>query len=119
MPDPFQVTTVDAVLEALGVARAQPSEWIKVTAPKVAENGASVPVVIDSAIKGTTEIIAIIAKNPKPLAARNRFGRGAIPSVSTRFKMGETTEVIALVKAGNTFYRATAKVKVTLSGCGG
>ena len=117
--DPFQATNVDAVLEALGIARPESSDWIKITAPKVAEDGASVPVVIDSAIEGTTEIITIVSQNPKPLAARNRFGRGAIPSVTTRFKMGETTDVIALVKAGDKYYTANAKVKVTLGGCGG
>ena len=117
--DPFQATTVEAVLDALDVAAAVSSDRIKITAPKVAENGASVPVVIDSAIEGTSEIITIVSKNPKPLAARNRFGKGAVPSVSSRIKMGQTTDVIALVKAGDRYYTATARVKVTVGGCGG
>ena len=117
--DPFQATSVDAVLAALGVDSPESTDQIKITAPKIAENGASVPVVITSMIKGTTEIITIVAKNPKPLAARNRFGKNAIPSISSRLKMGETTDVIAIVKADNAYYMAKAEVKVTLGGCGG
>ena len=117
--DPFQATSVDAVLKALGITGAEASDRIKITAPKVAENGASVPVVIDSEIEGTTEITTIVSTNPKPLAARNRFGKGAAPSISSRVKMGKTTELIAVVKAGQKFYMAKTDVKVTVGGCGG
>ena len=117
--DPFQATSVDTVFAALGINDADASDQIQITAPKVAENGASVPVAINSMIKGTTEIIIVIAQNPKPLAARNRFGKGAITSVSSRFKMGKTTEVIAVVRADNSYYMAKTTVKVTLGGCGG
>jgi sulfur-oxidizing protein SoxY len=117
--DPFQATSVDAVLAALGIDSPQASDQIKITAPKIAEDGGSVPVAIASMIKGTTEIITIVAKNPKPLAARNRFGKTAIPSISSRIKMGKTTDVIAVVKAGGTYYMAKTNVKVTLGGCGG
>ena len=39
--------------------------------------------------------------------------------VSTRIKMGETSPVHAVIKAGDTVYRATKEVKVTIGGCGG
>ena len=117
--DPFQARSVDGVLAALGVGSSKASDQIKITAPKVAENGASVPVAITSMIKGTTEIITVVAENPKPLAARNRFGKGAIPWVNSRIKMGETTDVIALVKSEDGYYMAKTKVKVTVGGCGG
>ena len=102
--DPFQATSVGAALEVLGIVDAKAYDEIKITAPKIAENGASVPVVITSTLKGTTEILTIVAKNPKPLAARNKFGKRAIPSISSRIKMGETTEVIAVVKADAKYY---------------
>jgi len=117
--DPFEANSVDAVLRALGADDAKKSNRIKITAPKVAENGASVPVAISSTIQGTTEIITIVSTNPKPLAARNRFGKGAVTSVSSRLKMGKTTEVIAVVRAGDTHYTAKTDVKVTIGGCGG
>lgn len=117
--DPFEARSIEAVLAALGVDSPKVSDQIKITAPTVAEDGASVPVTITSMIKGTTEIITIVAENPKPLAARNRFGKGAIPWVSSRIKMGETTDVIALVKSDDGYSMAKTKVKVTVGGCGG
>jgi sulfur-oxidizing protein SoxY len=117
--DPFEATSVDAVLKSLGADGVETSNQIKITAPKVAEDGASVPVAISSTIQGTTEIITIVSTNPKPLAARNRFGKGAVTSVSSRLKMGKTTEVIAVVRAGEMHYMAKTDVKVTVGGCGG
>ena len=117
--DPFQATSVNAVFAALGIKDPQASDRIIITAPKIAENGASVPIAITSTIKGTTEIITIVAKNPRPLAARNRYGKGAVPSISSRVKMSESTEVIAVVKADEGYFMAQTNVKVTMGGCGG
>jgi predicted secreted protein len=44
---------------------------------------------------------------------------GTEANVSTRIKMGQTSNVTALVKADNKFYFANKEVKVTLGGCGG
>jgi sulfur-oxidizing protein SoxY len=78
-----------------------------------------VPVVITSLLKGTTEILTIVAKNPKPLAARNKFGKRAISSISSRIKMGQTTDLIAVAKADDKYFMAQTNVKVTVGGCGG
>jgi sulfur-oxidizing protein SoxY len=39
--------------------------------------------------------------------------------ISTRIKMGQTSNVFALVKADGKFYTASKEIKVTLGGCGG
>jgi len=44
---------------------------------------------------------------------------GTEANVATRIKMGQTSNVHAVVKADNKFYVATKEVKVTLGGCGG
>jgi hypothetical protein len=44
---------------------------------------------------------------------------GTEPTVSTRVKMGQSSNIHALVKADGKFYVATKEVKVTLGGCGG
>ncbi|MFN7887560.1 MAG: thiosulfate oxidation carrier protein SoxY, partial [Betaproteobacteria bacterium] len=44
---------------------------------------------------------------------------GTSPNVSTRIKMGQTSNVYGVVKAGDKYYVATKEVKVTLGGCGG
>ena len=117
--DPFKAKSVDAVLKMLGATGAEASDKIKIKAPEIAENGAVVPVGITSMVAGTTEIVIITANNPTPLAAKYTFGEGADPAIKSRFKMGKTTDVIALVKAGDKFYTAKANVKVTKGGCGG
>ncbi len=117
--DPFKAKSVDDVLKMLGISDPATSDKIKIKAPEIAENGAVVPVGITSEIEGTTEIIIITANNPTPLAAKYTFGERAIPAIKSRFKMGKTTDVIALVKAGDKFYTAKANVKVTKGGCGG
>ena len=117
--DPFKAKSVDDVLKMLGASGAEASTDIKIKAPEIAENGAVVPVGITSKVKGTTEIIIISAMNPTPLAAKYTFSESAVPAIKSRFKMGKTTDVIALVKAGDKFYTAKANVKVTKGGCGG
>ena len=44
---------------------------------------------------------------------------GTEPAISTRVKMGETSNVYALVKADGKYYLAMKEIKVTLGGCGG
>jgi len=117
--DPFEAKSVDDVLKALGISGAETSDKIKIKAPEIAENGAVVPVGITSEIEGTTEIISITAANPTPMAAKYTFGEGAVTSVKSRFKMGKTTDVIAIAKAGDKYYTAKTEVKVTKGGCGG
>jgi sulfur-oxidizing protein SoxY len=111
--------SVDEVLKMLGATGATESADIKIKAPEIAENGAVVPVGITSNIAGTTEITSITAANPTPFAAKYTFGESTVPAVKSRFKMGKTTDVIVVVKAGDKFYTAKANVKVTKGGCGG
>ena len=117
--DPFKAKSVDEVLKMLGATGAEASADIKIKAPEIAENGAVVPVGVTSKIKGTTEIVIITANNPTPLAAKYTFGESATPAIKSRFKMGKTTDVIVLAKAGDKYYTAKANVKVTKGGCGG
>ena len=117
--DPFKAGSLDEVLALLNASGSKVSDKIKLKAPEIAENGAVVPVSVVSDIEGTTEIIVIIVENPTPLAAKFLFSEGVIPSVKSRFKMGKTTDVIALAKSGDEFYMAKTNVKVTKGGCGG
>jgi sulfur-oxidizing protein SoxY len=117
--DLTKAKSVDEVLKMIGAEGAETSDKIKIKAPEIAENGAVVPVGITSEIPGTTEIISLTAANPTPFAARYIMGEGAVPAVKSRFKMGKTTDVVAVVKAGGKYYTAKTNVKVTKGGCGG
>ena len=88
-------------------------------APDSAENGAVVPVEITSNIAGTESITIIGEKNTQPLIAQFGLMNGAQGYISTRIKMGATSNVRALVKAGGKMYTAAKEVKVTIGGCGG
>ena len=87
--------------------------------PDIAENGAVVPVGITSNIPKTESIAILIEKNPNMLAAVFDIPQGTEPSVSTRVKMAQTSNVYALVKADGRYHVTSKEIKVTLGGCGG
>jgi sulfur-oxidizing protein SoxY len=115
----FDAKSLPDTLKALGVSQPMDSKDVQLTGPDIAENGAVVPVGVTSAIPGTTMVAILIDKNPNALAASFTLPEGTEPSVQTRVKMGQTSNVYALVKAGDKFYMATKEIKVTLGGCGG
>jgi sulfur-oxidizing protein SoxY len=115
----FEGKTVPDAFKALGGGTPANSTDILLKAPDIAENGAVVPIGIESRIPGTESIALLVEKNPSPLAAAFDIPAGTEASVSTRVKMGETSNVYALVKANGKYFVAKKEVKVTLGGCGG
>lgn len=114
----FEVKTMADALKAIGGTPAT-SDQISVVSPDIAENGAVVPVGASSKLADTTEIYLLVEKNPTPLSAGFILPAGTLADVQTRLKMGQSTNVIAVVKAGGKLYSATKETKVTLGGCGG
>lgn len=115
---PFEAKSVEDTLKALDVT-AEESEEVKIKAQEIAENGAVVPLTVSSTLEGVTAIHILVSNNPTPLAASFKLGEGAIAKAATRVKMGKTSDVIALVQAGDKTYMAKKEVKVTIGGCGG
>ncbi|MBK8063405.1 MAG: thiosulfate oxidation carrier protein SoxY [Betaproteobacteria bacterium] len=115
----FEGKTMPEALKALGAANPANSTDITMKAPDIAENGAVVPVGVESKIAGTESIAIFVDKNPSPLAASFDIPSGTEPSVTTRVKMGQTSDVYAVVKANGKFFIAKKEIKVTLGGCGG
>ena len=116
----FQAKTVDDALDGLmGSHQLEGSDKISIRAPDIAENGAVVPVSVTSTLEGVESISIIAEKNSSPLTASFSLGKGTLPDVSTRIKMGKTSSVIAVVKAGGKLYSTGKEVKVTIGGCGG
>jgi sulfur-oxidizing protein SoxY len=114
----FESKAVAGVLKSLGATDAAESKDIVITAPDIAENGAVVPVAVTSRIPNTQQISVLAEKNPFPLAATFDVAGGTEGYVSLRLKMGQTTDVIAVVKAGGRYYTARKEVKITVGGCG-
>jgi len=106
-------------VKALGGAGATESKDISMSSPDIAENGAVVPFTVSSKLAKTESIALLVEKNPNMLAANFTIPEGTEPWINTRIKMGQTSNVIALVKADGKYYYTSKEVKVTLGGCGG
>jgi len=116
----FDAKTMDETMKAFGGgAPAQSKDIAFVSTPDIAENGAVVPIGVTSAVPKTESIAILIEKNPNMLAASFEIPAGTDPSISTRVKMGQSSNVYALVKADGKYYVASKEIKVTLGGCGG
>ena len=115
----FEAKSLADAVKALGGAAPAESKDIAITAPEIAENGAVVPVAVSSKIAKTEAVYIVVEKNPNVLAAGFNIPQGTDASVTTRIKMGQTSNVVAVVKADNKFYMASKEIKVTLGGCGG
>jgi sulfur-oxidizing protein SoxY len=115
----FKAKTVEDVAKVLGSSGLpQVSDKVQVRAPDIAENGAVVPVGVESSLKAT-EMAILVEKNPSALAAMFILPEGAESFATTRVKMGQTSNVIAMVKSDGKWLMASKEVKVTLGGCGG
>lgn len=111
----FKGLSNDAVLRATAIGEGS----FKFKAPKIAENGAVVPMEVNaSKMNNVSNISFLVKSNSTPLAASFNFS-GAIGFVSTRVKIGKTSEVDALVTADGSTTKVTKEVKVTIGGCGG
>jgi sulfur-oxidizing protein SoxY len=116
----FETHSMDETMKAFGGSTPVPSKDIAfVSTPDIAENGAVVPIGVTSAVPKTESIAILIEKNPNMLAAVFDIPPGTDPSLSTRVKMGQSSNVYALVKADGKYYVASKEIKVTLGGCGG
>jgi sulfur-oxidizing protein SoxY len=116
----FDTHSLADTMKALGGGEPAPSKDIVFfQTPDIAENGAVVPVGISSNIPKTESIAILIEKNPNMVAAIFDIPAGTEPSISTRVKMGQSSNIVALVKADGKYYVASKEVKVTLGGCGG
>ncbi len=116
----FESDSADtAMKELFGATATTPSDAITLTAPDIAENGAVVPVTVSTSIEGAETIGIIVSENPSPLAASFDLTADSVPEVSTRIKMGKTSDVVAVVKANGQLYSTSKNVKVTIGGCGG
>jgi sulfur-oxidizing protein SoxY len=115
----FDSKSAEDALKSIGATNATKSDDILIKAPDIAENGAVVPIEVSSKIPNTQSISLVADKNPFPLIASFTLPSGTEPYVSVRIKMGQTSNLRALVNAGGKYYVAMKEIKVTIGGCGG
>lgn len=115
----FEAKAVTDALKHIAGAGATESAEILIKAPDIAENGAVVPIEVTSRIAGADSIALLVEKNPFPLLAYVDLANGAEAYLNTRCKMGQTSVVKVVVRAGGKHYIASREIKVTIGGCGG
>ncbi len=115
----FKATSADeAIADLLGAVPAD-SDKVHMKIPDIAENGAVVPLTINTDLENVELICVVVDNNPTPLAASFDMSPNVLPVISARIKMGQSSNVRAIVKAGGELYSTTKEVKVTIGGCGG
>jgi len=118
--DAFKAKKFPEALDALlGSGSHTDSNSIKVKAPDIAENGAVVSVTVSTTLPAVETISIFVPVNTFPLSASYDMSAAIDGSITGRFKMSKTSDVVAIVKSNGKLYTAKKSVKVTLGGCGG
>jgi sulfur-oxidizing protein SoxY len=116
----FDAKSMADAVKALGGSAPIESKDVSLTGPDIAENGAVVPLGCASALPGVKRLALLVEKNPTALAAVFDISDAVEANLSTRVKMGQSSNVfaVAMMADGKVLY-AQKEVKVTLGGCGG
>ena len=116
----FNAKTLAELMKAVGGATPTESKDVSITGPDIAENGAVVPIGAASAMPGVKRLLILVEKNPSILAAMFDVTDAIDANISTRVKMGQSSNVfaVAMMNDGKVLF-AQKEVKVTLGGCGG
>ena len=114
----FEAKTLLDALKILG-GQGVDSKDISIVSPDIAENGAVVPISVISSIPNTQEIYILVEKNPFPLAAMFFIPTDTESQVQTRVKMGQSSNIVVVIKSNGKLFTASKETKVTLGGCGG
>ncbi len=116
----FDAKSLADLVKALGYSAPVESKDVSITAPDIAENGAVVPLGASTTLAGVKQIMLLVEKNPTVLAALFNLTPDIESALSTRVKMGQSSNVYAVaVTQDNKVFFALKEVKVTLGGCGG
>lgn len=116
----FEAKTMADLMKSLGGSTPVESKDVTLTAPDIAENGAVVPVGASTSLPGVKRLMLLVEKNPAMLTAIFDVNDAVEANFSTRVKMGQSSNVmaVAIMNDGKVFY-AQKEIKVTLGGCGG
>jgi sulfur-oxidizing protein SoxY len=113
----FEAKNVRDAIRAFGADAAARSDRITITGPDIADNGAFVPVSVSSTLPNVELIALLVERNPAPLAAVFMMTPDMEPFVATRVRMGETSDVHALIRSDGRLHVAQRRIVVTLGGC--
>jgi len=112
------VTKVDAIAKFFPDQIITPSNRIEIGVYDLVENGAVVPVKINTDLPKVESISILVDKNPNPLIANFDFAEECTGFIATRIKMNESSNIVAIVKSQGGLYSTRKYVEVAEGGCG-
>jgi len=94
------------------------SDAIRVRAPDIAEDGASVFIDFFCALPEVDTLVVFVDRNPQPLVAAFHIAPEVVPALQMRIRIAQTAQVWVVARSAGQFYKAAKTVKVTAGGCG-
>lgn len=94
------------------------TDQIKIGVHPEVENGAVVPLKINTNLPNLESITIFVDKNPTPLIANFDLSPDCVGFVSTRIKMEQPSDIIVIVKSNGKFFSTKTFVEVHEGGCG-
>ena len=114
----FETAAYDeAYAYVTGGEEPETSTRIKIDAPEIAGNGATVPVTVSTDMENVNTISVLVEKNPRPYIATFFMNDQIESSITARIKMRETSAVVAVIDTTQGKFIARQSVKVTAGGC--
>lgn len=110
--------TTEDVLRTLGIRAWQTSADLLLNLPDVAENGALVPIEVNSKLLDVRRFVVVAERNPFPLIADFRFEAGTLPWIDARIKLAESSHVAVYAETARGWLQARRFVRVIAGGCG-
>jgi sulfur-oxidizing protein SoxY len=92
----FDAKNVADSVKAYGAGALTESKDITITGPDIAENGAVVPLGASTALAGVKQLLILVEKNPSVLVAMFNVTEAIDANVTTRAKMGQSSDVYAV-----------------------
>ena len=91
---------------------------IRIHAPDIAVDGASVFISIDSTLPEVESLMVFVDRNPQPLAAAFQLAAEVPPELQMRIKLSQTANIWVIARSQGQYYKAAKTVTVTVGGCG-
>ena len=82
------------------------------------ENGAVVPIKVETSLKNVKTITIFADKKPNPLIANFNLLQNCVPFVSTRIKISEPSNIVVVINSDNKIYMTKKFIIVYEDGCG-
>jgi len=117
--DAFAANTESDALDIFFPSRAIiSSDAITISVHNLIENGAVVPIKIETDLPSVQSISILVEKNPNPLVAHFDLSPECKGFIATRIKVGAPSDIIAIVQSENKLYSKRQFVEVVEGGCG-